>query len=209
MCAVWRWDTSSYYSYYRYYVDGELIGSMRTRSKRSLKPGGPLMLGNRGGAYWARSGFGGQMFFLNFYAKEFSAAEVKSMAEMGLCADKVVDAYKEVRLLKWEDILEKRRDGTVYDLDLTEWCWQSEPRLHKWLQESRSESEVEGVRLDPLLTGTPGHSGGPVSPAQMSTFRPHNPDQCSELTSKLHLKEEELRRTTWVLESWREVIPGC
>ena len=207
MCAVW----SASSAYFRYYVDGELIGSMRTRSKRSLRPGGPLMLGNRGGAYWARSGFGGQMFFLNFYAQEFSAAEVKSMADMGLCADKVVDEHKEVRLLKWEDILEQvqRRKGTVSDVDLTEWCWSSLASKYKELLKFSAEREVEGVRLEPLFIGTPGHSGEPVSPTRMSTFHPNNPDQCSWVYSKLNVIEDELKRKTWELESWRKYLSYC
>ena len=151
------------------------------------------------------------MFFLNFYAEEFSAAEVKSMADMGLCADKVVDEHKEVRLLKWEDILEQvqRRKGTVSDVDLTEWCWSSLASKYKELLKFSAEREVEGVRLEPLFIGTPGHSGEPVSPTRMSTFHPNNPDECSWVYSKLNVIEDELKRKTWELESWRKYLSYC
>ena len=97
------------------------------------------------------------MFFLNFYAKEFSVAEVKSMADMGICADMVV---------------EQRRDGSISDVDLTGFCMSSLGSKYKELL----ESQVEGVRLEPILTGTPGYSGQPMSPTQISEFQTDVPE---------------------------------
>ena len=139
------------------------------------------------------------MFFLNFYAKEFSAAEVKGMAASGMCLDMVLDQHQEVRLLKWEDILEKGRrgiwrEGNVTEVDLTEWCRSSLGVKYKELLKNPSESEVVGVRLGRQKSSTPGRSGLPISPTAMSEFHPQKPDQCSSLTSKLHLAEEELRK---------------
>ena len=118
MCAVWSTSSSSY----RYYVDGELIGSMPTRSDRLFEPGLKLLLGIRGGYYWTDSGFGGQMFYLNFYAKEFEAAEVKKMAASGICRAMASEEHEEQRLVKWGYILEQTRTGNVTDVDLTKWC---------------------------------------------------------------------------------------
>ena len=197
---------------FRYYVNGELIGSMPTSSNRSLKPGGkgrPLTLGIRGGAYESISSFGGQMFFLNFYAKELSPAEVKGMADLGICVDMLIDEHQEVRLLKWEDILEhrRRRRGTVTDVDLTGWCRSSLASRYKELLKCRRESEVEGVRLVPLHTGTPGHSGEPVTPTKMSQFL--TDDQCSEVTSELHEAREEMYVTTRGLDECYMRLYNC
>ena len=62
------------------------------------------------------------MVYLNFYAKELTASEVKEMADAGLCINMVVNQHEEVRLLKWEEILEQPRSGTITEIDMTGTC---------------------------------------------------------------------------------------
>ena len=116
-CVTWGASSRSH----KYYVNGEMLGSQDSASGRLLKTGQTLTLGNWGGNYGDHE-FGGEMVYLNFYAKELTASEVKEMADAGMCINMVVDQHEEVRLLKWEEILEQPRSGTITEIDMTGTC---------------------------------------------------------------------------------------
>ena len=116
-CVTWQLSTRTH----KYYVNGQLLGSKQTAAGRTLTNGGTLTLGNWGGNNGAHE-FGGEMLFLNFYAKELSESEVREMANNGMCADLLTDRHKEVRLVKWEDMVRKTRSGRVTEVDVLGTC---------------------------------------------------------------------------------------
>ena len=99
-CVTWQLSTRTH----KYYVNGQLLGSQQTSAGRTLRTGRTMTLGNWGGNYRDQE-FGGEMLYLNFYAKELSESEVREMANNGMCADLLADRHKEVRLVKWEDMV--------------------------------------------------------------------------------------------------------
>ena len=118
-CVVWSTSSSSH----KYYVNGELLGTLSTRSDRLLKTGGQLTVGNWGGDYYNTHQFGGELFYLNFYTKEMSAEEVRRVVSDGMCANMVLDEHKEARMLGWEKVLEQSRSvGSVTEVDMTGEC---------------------------------------------------------------------------------------
>ena len=86
--------------------------SIRASYGRTLQTGGPLVLGN----YGAGSGhqFGGEMFNFNMFSRELTASEVASLSEKGLCTP-IPESLEDYRKVKWEDILELSRTGSVWD----------------------------------------------------------------------------------------------
>ena len=116
-CVTWGASSRSH----KYYVNGEMLGSRETASGRLLKTGQTLTLGNWGGGA-SNKEFGGEMVNLNFYAKELTGSEVKEMVNAGMCINMVVNQHEEVRLLKWEEILEQPRSGTITEIYVTGTC---------------------------------------------------------------------------------------
>ena len=114
-CVTWQLSTRTH----KYYVNGQLVGSQQTAAGRTLRTGGTLTLGNWGGNSRDHE-FGGEMLYLNFYAKELSESEVREMANNGMFADLLTDRHKEVRLVKWEDMVRKTRSGRVTEVDIFE-----------------------------------------------------------------------------------------
>ncbi|XP_063690186.1 putative leucine-rich repeat-containing protein DDB_G0290503 [Bolinopsis microptera] len=63
------------------------------------------------------------MAYLNFYAKELSASDIANMAQQGMCSNIAAEDKKDYyRIIKWEDLLELGRSGTVTDLDILTKC---------------------------------------------------------------------------------------
>ena len=116
-CVTWQLSTRTH----KYYVNGQLLGSQQTSAGRTLSTGGTITLGNWGGNNGGHE-FGGEMLYLNFYAKELSESEVREMANNGMCADLLTDRHKEVRLVKWEDMVRKTRSGRVTEVDMMGTC---------------------------------------------------------------------------------------
>ena len=131
-CVTWGASSRSH----KYYVNGEMLGSRETASGRLLQTGQTLTLGNWGGGAGNHE-FGGEMVNLNFYAKELTASEVKEMADAGMCINMVVDQHEEVRLLKWEEILEQPRSGTITEIDMKGTC-ASVNTLYSQLMEAKT-----------------------------------------------------------------------
>ena len=147
------WSTSS--GTHRVYINGKEIGAKSTPD-RLMKATGALTLGNYGGNNNAWM-FGGEMVYLNFYAKELSASEVASMSQRGMCSHIAdVDEHESSRVIKWEDLVKIGRSGTVTDIDITDCRYlkeileESDQRFNETVQ---LENELEDVstRLNSTL----------------------------------------------------------
>ena len=112
ICLTWSVTTRAASVYY----DGLLIGSLTTPSGKKLGLDGYIVLGNEfdsyGGGFQDDNAFGGEVFKVNLFDKELSAAEVKEMADGGLRSE-VEEKYGRSRYLKWEDILLEEKSGNV------------------------------------------------------------------------------------------------
>ena len=109
------WSLSSRTS--KLYLDGELRGTSTTAAGRSLNMGGQLWFGKVSPISSSNSNyrFGGQLYQFNIFADVLSAADIRKIADGGLCFD--LDELSETRVLQWEDILKKSRSGSVTDTD--------------------------------------------------------------------------------------------
>ena len=114
-CLCWSYSSRTADVYH----NGVKIGSMTTPYGRRLDTGGVVVLGQYqspvGGIYTGhgnRSTFGGDLFRLNMFSKKFTAAEVRTMYQAGMCfeAEKIHRSYRQ---LTWVSILNQRRYGYV------------------------------------------------------------------------------------------------
>ena len=114
-CLCWSYSSRTADVYH----NGVKIGSFTTPYGRRLYTGGVLVLGQ----YQVPIGrietghgnhgtFGGDLFRLNMFSKKFTAAEVRTMYQAGMCfeAEKIHRSYRQ---LTWESILRQRRYGNV------------------------------------------------------------------------------------------------
>ena len=115
VCLTWSLTTRAASMYY----DGLLIGSVTTPSGKKLGLDGYIVLGNEFNSYGSNFNlpFGGELFKANLFDKELSAAEVKEMADGGLCSE-VEEKYGRSRYLKWEDMLLEEKSGNVTEIDV-------------------------------------------------------------------------------------------
>ena len=115
VCLTWSLTTREISVYY----DGLLIGSLTTPSGKKLGLDGYVVLGNEFDSYggYFNNPFGGELFKANLFDKELSAAEVKEMADGGLCSE-VEEKYGRSRYLKWEDMLLEEKSGNVTVIDV-------------------------------------------------------------------------------------------
>ena len=141
-CYTWSYSSLTQ----KVYLNGQLIGSRSTPSGRTLRDGGYLMLGNDAG-YNGRSMsdsyiFGGELYKLNLFSKELSSSEVLEMSR-----DKCTETeltYGDVRSIKWEELLQRSRNGNVREIDSgcnaeTGRLW---VRLSETLEELRNSSQL-------------------------------------------------------------------
>ena len=114
-CLCWSYSSGPADVYH----NGVKVGSIATPYGRRLQTGGVLVLGQYQlpigrieTGYGNRGTFGGQLFRLNMFSKKFTAAEVRTMYQAGMCfeADKIHGSYRQ---LTWESILRQRRYGNV------------------------------------------------------------------------------------------------
>ncbi|XP_063686133.1 sushi, von Willebrand factor type A, EGF and pentraxin domain-containing protein 1-like [Bolinopsis microptera] len=111
------WSTSS--NTRKVYFNGELVGQGATPS-RTFGLDGFLFFCNDnhydGSSRGGEEIFGGELFKLNFFAKELTGEEVLGMKEAGLCSD-VEESYGRVRYLRWEDLLLEQRNGNITEVE--------------------------------------------------------------------------------------------
>ena len=129
------WSLSSRTS--KVYLDGELLGTAQTAAGRSLVMGGQLWFGKLTPSSSSSSNyrFGGILYQFNMFADVLSAADIKKIANGGLCFE--LDELSETRVLRWEDILKKSRSGSVSEVVA---CWK---KKSSELQASLNETEAE------------------------------------------------------------------
>jgi len=99
--------------------------------------GGQLWFGREYSASSAYR-FGGILYQFNMFADVLSAADIKKIANGGLCFE--LDELSETRVLRWEDILKKSRSGSVTDIDTG--CEQI-VKITRESQASLNETEAE------------------------------------------------------------------
>ena len=111
-CITWSLASTST----NLYLNGNLIGTGTTSSGRTLKMGGTLFFNRL--SYNAASHFifGGQISQFNIFSEALSSADVKKIAEGGLCMD--LTEFSGTRALRWEHILSQSRSGSVREVEL-------------------------------------------------------------------------------------------
>ena len=134
----------------RVYLNGREIGSLSTSSSRRLGTGGYLVIGNdQNGSPGSGMGtpwiFGGELYKLNLFSKELSSSEVLEMSR-DKCSE-IELTYGEVRSIKWEEILQRSRNGDVREIDSgcispRERLQQSEVKLNETLEELKNTSQL-------------------------------------------------------------------
>ena len=132
-CYTWSFSTRTVNVYH----NGQLLGSVTTRSGRKVGVEGYVVLGSEFNSYGGRLNFpfGGDIFKVNVFDKELDATQVKAMADAGLCSD-VEEQYGRSRFLKWEDLLLEEKSGNVTEIDVG--CY---PEVYG--EESNSTEECE------------------------------------------------------------------
>ena len=214
-CVTWQLSTRTH----KYYVNGQLLGSQQTAEGRTLQTGRTMTLGNWGGNY-ANHEFGGEMLYLNFYAKELSESEVREMANNGMFADLLADRHKEVRLVKWEDMVRKTRSGRVTEVDIFEdhankiteletSLNQTNKELAKTQQalEQRTESETNLTQGLGLVTNQLNNTilqlnSTLLALTNVSTELNRTSAEVQEISTRLNQTELDLRRATQELEMY-------
>ena len=138
-CSTWSLASRTF----RIYHNGELVGTQTTEYGRTLQTGQILNLGNM----YSGSGhrFGGEMFNFNIFSRELTASEVASLSEKGLCTP-IPESLEDYRKVKWEDILELSRTGTVQDIEAGSCAL--------ILQLEETKKELEEIKAELNLTQT-------------------------------------------------------
>ncbi|XP_063680202.1 uncharacterized protein LOC134815584 [Bolinopsis microptera] len=109
-CLTWSLATRTS----KLYLDGNLIATAQTPSGRALTMGGTLFF-NRF-SHSTNSGyiFGGQISQFNIYSDVLSSESIQKITEGGLCFD--LEEFSEIRVLRWEVILDRSRNGNVREV---------------------------------------------------------------------------------------------
>ena len=203
-CVTWQLSTRTH----KYYVNGQLLGSRQTAAGRTLPTGGTLTLGNWGGNSRDHE-FGGEMLYLNFYAKELSESEVREMANNGMCADLLADRHKDVRLVKWEDMVRKTRSGRVTEVDTCSSSLSffnklkaSESMLDTTRQELEKKTEAEKNLTQELEHVSNQLNSTLLELTNVSTELNRTSAEVQEISTRLNQTELDLRRATQELEMY-------
>ena len=135
------WSTSDYTL--MVYLNGNMIG-FKVTAKRMLRTGSENALGNwASGARFARHTFGGDLFKLNIYNRVLNQSEIKGMAH-DLCS--VVEKNLSTSIIfGWEEIMERRRPGTVIELPVD--C-ESEDMIRMRANFIESQTELNRTRRE-------------------------------------------------------------
>ena len=211
-CVTWQLSTRTH----KYYVNGQLLGSRQTAAGRTLQTGQTMTLGNWGGNR-VNHEFGGEMLYLNFYAKELSESEVREMANNGMCADLLTDRHKEVRLVKWEDMVRKTRNGRVTEVDMFGTCFEGPANRIAELETSLNETTKElaetqqtlekKTEAEQNLTQELEHVSNQLNNTllaltNVSTELNRTSAEVQEISTRLNQTELDLRRATQELEMY-------
>ena len=102
------------------YIDGVRVDSKATPAGRTLRQGGTIMLGNEqqsgpGAGMDNYNMFWGELYKLNMFTRKLSESEIREMSEERCSEVEII--YDEEIGLKWEDVLQKTRYGTVTEIE--------------------------------------------------------------------------------------------
>ncbi|XP_063678220.1 uncharacterized protein LOC134814115 [Bolinopsis microptera] len=111
-CITWSLASRSI----NLYLDGNLIGTGTTDSGRTLKMGGTLFFNRFSYSTSSSSIFGGQIYQFNIFSEALSSADVKKIAEGGMCSD--LTEFSGTGDLRWEHILSQSRSGSVREVEI-------------------------------------------------------------------------------------------
>ena len=137
-CITWSVASTTI----KLYLDGDLVATDQTPSGRRLTMGGTLVFG---GLYSRHSShvFGGDLYQLNVYSNVLESADIKKIADGGLCFD--LEEFSDTRILRWEDILDRSRSGSVSEVKV---CDSREEILITRLRESQEKLASVTGRLN-------------------------------------------------------------
>ena len=209
-CMCWSYSSRTADVYY----DGVKVGSFTTDSGRRLQKGGVLVLGQRNypyGRIWADNpinsySFGGELFKLNMFSKKFTAAEVKSMYQAGICseAEKIHGSH---RRLTWESILQQTRHGNVQlvNVDFAELSplQGNIDSVENQLIEAKGELETVEEQLNALNINETEISE--TVEEQLNALN-RNETEISEMRQRAALLEEKLNQTQTALQTAETVL---
>ena len=131
------WSTSDYTS--RVYLDGNMVQSRVKTSRRQLRTGSKMALGNwASNAQNARYTFGGDLFKLNIYNRVLTQSEIKNMSQ-DICSVEE-EKLSALKVLSWEEIIEQRRSGSVNEILMDCDC-EDTSEMRETLLESEAELE--------------------------------------------------------------------
>ena len=162
-CITWSVASTTI----KLYLDGDLVATDRTPSGRRLKMGGTLVFGGHYRGGYSYHVFGGDLYQFNVYSNVLESADIKKIADGGLCFD--LEEFSDTRILRWEDILDRSRSGSVSEV---EGCPTKELNLITLLREK--------------LASVTGRLNG--KEAQLSKSE----EKVETLTNLLHSTQEEL-----------------
>ena len=113
ICTTWSVSSRAF----RYYVDTRLVGTKTTTSGRLMKTGGDLTIGKLRGTSNSNYFFTGEIAYLNVYTKELTSAEITKIVRAGMCKNLAYpDPHESYREIKWENIVQIARSGSVTDV---------------------------------------------------------------------------------------------
>ena len=119
-CGTWSFESRQF----RFYINGTLADQHATPAGpwglHKVSSGGTLVLGDfQDTTNGRRTGnkFGGEMFGLNFFAKELTSEEITELSTDGLCTE-IPESLETYRLIRWEDILELPRNENIRNIEI-------------------------------------------------------------------------------------------
>ena len=146
-CITWSLTSRST----NLYLNGNLIGTGTTPSGRTLNMGGTLFFNRLSYSTSSSHIFGGQIYQFNIFSEALSSADVKKIAEGGLCMD--LSEFSATRALRWEHILSQSRSGSVSEFMMCEWKKELETRLRA-LEEKLTNVTGRLNETESRLSGT-------------------------------------------------------
>ena len=132
-CITWSLASTST----NLYLDGHLVGTGTTPSGRTLKMGGTLFFNRLSYSTDSHHIFGGQIYQFNIFSEALSSADVKKIAEGGMCMD--LKEFSGTRALRWEHILSQSRSGSVSEFMMCEWKKEWKKELETRLRASEEK----------------------------------------------------------------------
>ena len=184
------WDSAT--STRDVYIDGVRVDSKATPAGRTLGQGGTIVLGNEqqggpGSGMDDTNMFWGELYKLNMFTRKLSGREITERSRDRCSEVEVIE--DEERGLKWEDVLQKTRYGSVAEIEST--CINSE--VNAWLAKIQQSSRMLNETLAELKQTK---SDLENKKEQLNSTS----EELKQTKSDLENKEEQLNSTSEELE---------